>query len=87
MRTLALAAALAAALALPVAGRAAAPMALKFASPGPPVGAIYRGLSGFSAARLKAKVQPSIAAWVKSTPDGAHVLAAFRSEVAKLSAK
>ncbi len=39
------------------------------------------------AARWKAKVAPSIEQWVKATPDGAHVLAAFRAEVPKLSAK
>jgi TRAP-type transport system periplasmic protein len=37
------------------------------------------------AARWKAKVAPSVDEWVKSTPDGAKVLAAFRAEVAKLS--
>jgi TRAP-type C4-dicarboxylate transport system substrate-binding protein len=35
----------------------------------------------------KARVQPVIDEWVKNTPDGAKVLAAFRAEVAKIQAE
>ncbi len=35
-------------------------------------------------AEWKHEVQPVIDGWVKATPDGAHVLAAYRAEVAKL---
>jgi TRAP-type C4-dicarboxylate transport system substrate-binding protein len=38
-------------------------------------------------ARWKAKVAPVIDDWVKATPDGARVLAAFRAEVAKIRAE
>jgi len=37
-------------------------------------------------ARWKAKVAPVIEEWTRDTPDGARVLAAFRSEVAKIRA-
>lgn len=30
------------------------------------------------------RIEPVIASWEKSTPDGAHVLAAFRQEVAAI---
>jgi TRAP-type C4-dicarboxylate transport system substrate-binding protein len=35
----------------------------------------------------KARVQPVIDAWVKATPDGAKVLAAYRAEITKLKAE
>jgi TRAP-type transport system periplasmic protein len=36
-------------------------------------------------AQWRAKVEPVVAAWVKRTPNGAAILAAYREEVAKLS--
>jgi hypothetical protein len=36
--------------------------------------------------RWKQRVQPMLDEWVKTTPDGAHVLAAFRDEIAKVRA-
>ena len=38
-------------------------------------------------AQWKARVQPTIDEWVKNTPDGARVLAAYRREVAKIQAE
>ena len=38
-------------------------------------------------AQWKARVQPIIDEWVKATPDGAKVLAAYRAEVAKIQAE
>jgi len=35
----------------------------------------------------KARVQPTIDEWAKNTPDGARVLAAYRSEIAKIQAE
>jgi TRAP-type C4-dicarboxylate transport system substrate-binding protein len=37
-------------------------------------------------AMWKARIQPVIDNWVKNTPDGAHVLAAFRKEIADIRA-
>jgi TRAP-type transport system periplasmic protein len=41
-------------------------------------------LSDQQRAQWKARIQPVIDNWVKNTPDGAHVLAAFRKEVAAI---
>jgi hypothetical protein len=41
-------------------------------------------LSNQERAKWKARIQPVIDNWVKSTPDGAHALAAFRKEVAAI---
>jgi TRAP-type C4-dicarboxylate transport system substrate-binding protein len=35
----------------------------------------------------KSRVQPVIDEWVKATPDGAKVLAAYRTEIAKIRAE
>jgi len=35
-------------------------------------------------ARWKTAFQPIVDAWVKATPDGAHVLGAFEAEMAKV---
>jgi hypothetical protein len=35
-------------------------------------------------AKWKARIAPVIDNWVKNTPDGAHVLAAFRKELADI---
>lgn len=43
-------------------------------------------LAPAEAARWKKRIEPVIANWVKSTPDGAHVLAAFRNEVENIRA-
>jgi TRAP-type C4-dicarboxylate transport system substrate-binding protein len=45
----------------------------------------FTQLSDAEAARWKKKLEPIAAEWVKATPDGAHVLAAYRAEVAKAS--
>ena len=37
-------------------------------------------------AKWKKVLEPVTANWVKATPDGAHVLAAFRAEVKKIRA-
>jgi TRAP-type transport system periplasmic protein len=37
-------------------------------------------------ARWKKRIEPVISDWVKHTPDGAHVLAAFRKEIASIRA-
>ena len=37
-------------------------------------------------AKWKSRIEPVIAGWVKQTPDGAHVLAAFRKEIAAIRA-
>jgi TRAP-type transport system periplasmic protein len=41
-------------------------------------------LSDQERARWKTRIQPVIDNWVKNTPDGAHVLAAFRQEIAAI---
>ncbi len=41
-------------------------------------------LSDRQRAQWKARIQPVIDNWIKNTPDGAHVLAAFRKEVAAI---
>lgn len=46
---------------------------------------VYR-LSDAQRAIWQARIQPVIDNWVKSTPDGAHVLAAFRKEIADIRA-
>lgn len=43
-------------------------------------------LSDEQRAQWQARIQPVIDNWVKSTPDGAHVLAAFRKEIADIRA-
>ena len=43
-------------------------------------------LSDDQRAMWKVKVAPVIDAWVKATPDGANVLAAFRKEIADIRA-
>jgi TRAP-type C4-dicarboxylate transport system substrate-binding protein len=42
---------------------------------------------GSELAQWKARVQPTIDEWAKNTPDGARVLAAYRSEIAKIQAE
>jgi len=44
-------------------------------------------LSPEEEARWKARAKPVVDAWVKSTPDGAKVLAAYRTEIAKIRAE
>ena len=41
-------------------------------------------LSDHERAKWQARIQPVIDNWVKSTPDGEHVLAAFRKEIAAI---
>ena len=41
-------------------------------------------LDAAEAARWKARLAPFVEEWVKATPDGAKVLAAFRAEIAKI---
>ncbi len=43
----------------------------------------FTELSDAESARWQKRLEPIAAAWVKATPDGAHVLAAYRAEVAK----
>ncbi len=43
-------------------------------------------LAPAEAVRWRKRIEPVIANWVKATPDGAHVLAAFREEIAKIRA-
>jgi hypothetical protein len=38
-------------------------------------------------AQWKARVQPIVDEWVKATPNGAKVLAAYRAEIAKIEAE
>jgi TRAP-type C4-dicarboxylate transport system substrate-binding protein len=44
-------------------------------------------LAAAEAALWKARVTPVTEAWVKATPDGAKVLAAYRAEIAKIGSK
>jgi hypothetical protein len=44
------------------------------------------GLDEAETARWKARMQPVVDEWVRSTPDGTRILAAFREELTKFRA-